>query len=337
MKKFVIISVVLIVFVSILLVLNMGQHKSIRGIVDSVDTSLREISLHHDNENILLKLSHEVNIVDSKNMPSFLAEINPGFEIIVDFHVKDTVYYADKIKITKSPNIIILSPKNNSSVSSTFTVSGISRTFENTLMIEVVEPKTKQVLIKKYLTADAKDIGLYGNFETNIDLTFFPHYPSLSLSAFQYSAKDGSIIDKTTVSLQIEQEVKTSVSKNVFFNTTKNNPHQDCEIVEGVSRSFDYNFDLVNSVLMELTKGPNQKEKDTGMSSSIPAETKVNKISIQNNVLYVDFNQKLQEGVGGSCRVGAIIAQLTNTFKNLGYFENVVISIDNKTEDILQP
>lgn len=337
MKKIIIISVVLIVVASILLVLNMRQHKSTRGTVSSVDTVSRKIALTSDNNDIVFTLSHGVSIVDSKNMPSFLAEINPGFEIIVDFHVKDNVHYADKIKITKSPNIIILSPKKNSSVGSTFTISGISRTFENTLMIEVVEPKTKQVLIKKYLTADAKDIGLYGNFETFVDLTFFPHYPLLNLSAFQYSAKDGSVIDKTTVSLQIDQPSKTPTKKNVFFSTTKNNPNQDCEIVEGVARSFDYNFDLVNSVLSELTKGPNEEEKTAGMSSSIPTETKTNKISIQNNVLYVDFNQKLQEGVGGSCRVGAIISQLTNTFKNLGNFENVVISIDNKTEDILQP
>jgi len=45
----------------------------------------------------------------------------------------------------------------------------------------------------------------------------------------------------------------------------------------------------------------------------------------------------LQYQVGGSCRVSAIRAQIIETLKQFSTVKNVVISINGRTEDILQP
>ena len=51
----------------------------------------------------------------------------------------------------------------------------------------------------------------------------------------------------------------------------------------------------------------------------------------------VDFDAQLEEGMGGSCRVSAVRAQITETLLQFSEARNVVISVDGRIEDILQP
>jgi spore germination protein GerM len=71
--------------------------------------------------------------------------------------------------------------------------------------------------------------------------------------------------------------------------------------------------------------------------SGINYGTKVQKLTVADGVADVDFNEKLEEGVGGSCMVAAIRAQITETLKQFYSVEQVIISINGRTEDILQP
>lgn len=64
---------------------------------------------------------------------------------------------------------------------------------------------------------------------------------------------------------------------------------------------------------------------------------KIQKLTIENNVARVDFDKQLEYQVGGSCRVAAIRAQITQTLKQFPTVKEVIISIDGRTEDILQP
>ena len=52
---------------------------------------------------------------------------------------------------------------------------------------------------------------------------------------------------------------------------------------------------------------------------------------------YVDFDEQLEFQVGGSCRVSAIRAQIIQTIKQFSTVKDVIISINGRTEDILQP
>ncbi|MBP6976514.1 GerMN domain-containing protein, partial [Candidatus Dojkabacteria bacterium] len=60
-------------------------------------------------------------------------------------------------------------------------------------------------------------------------------------------------------------------------------------------------------------------------------------LSISKGVAYVDLSNELQEGVGGSCKVTSIRAQITETLKQFSTVDSVVISIEGESEDILQP
>ncbi|MBA7661011.1 hypothetical protein ES703_69021 [subsurface metagenome] len=64
---------------------------------------------------------------------------------------------------------------------------------------------------------------------------------------------------------------------------------------------------------------------------------RIQKLIIENGVAKIDFDEQLEFQVGGSCRVVAIRAQITETLKQFPTVDNVIISIDGRTEDILQP
>ena len=49
------------------------------------------------------------------------------------------------------------------------------------------------------------------------------------------------------------------------------------------------------------------------------------------------FNAKIEEGVGGACKVTAIRSQITETLKQFFAVTQVIISVNGKTEGILQP
>lgn len=90
-------------------------------------------------------------------------------------------------------------------------------------------------------------------------------------------------------------------------------------------------------VLEELLKGPTEAEKNSGYFTSINPDVKIQKFSIEDGVAKVDFDKQLEFQMGGSCRVSAIRAQITQTLKQFSEIKDVIISIDGRTEDILQP
>jgi spore germination protein GerM len=63
----------------------------------------------------------------------------------------------------------------------------------------------------------------------------------------------------------------------------------------------------------------------------------INSIKISGNTATIDLSPKLDENMGGSCRVSAIRSQITNTAKQFANIKKVIISINGETELILQP
>ena len=78
-------------------------------------------------------------------------------------------------------------------------------------------------------------------------------------------------------------------------------------------------------------------EKEEGYFTSINYGVRINKLTIENGVAEIDFDEQLESEVAGSCQVSAIRAQITETLMQFETVKDVVISINGKTEDILQP
>ena len=123
----------------------------------------------------------------------------------------------------------------------------------------------------------------------------------------------------------------------VFFNNNRLDPEFSCNKVYAVSREIPKTQTLARAALEELLKGPTENEKLLGFSTSINSGVKIQKLTIVNGVAKVDFDEQLEFQVGGSCRVAAIGAQITQTLKQFSAVQSVVVSINGRTEDILQP
>jgi len=95
-----------------------------------------------------------------------------------------------------SQNIEVLSPSMGEKVKSGFIVSGNARTFENNVAIRLLD-SMGNVLIETFTLANAPDTGLFGPFEKQLNFT--ANDTEGTLQVFQYSAKDGSVIDLVEV------------------------------------------------------------------------------------------------------------------------------------------
>jgi spore germination protein GerM len=123
----------------------------------------------------------------------------------------------------------------------------------------------------------------------------------------------------------------------VFFNNDRLDPEFSCNKVFPVQRMVERTPAVARAALQELLKGPLQGEKEQGFFTSLNMDVQIQNLVIENSVAKIDFNEQLQFQVGGSCRVSAIRAQITETLKQFSTVDSVVISIDGRIEDILQP
>lgn len=128
------------------------------------------------------------------------------------------------------------------------------------------------------------------------------------------------------------------ISVLVSFPNSKLYPNMvTCSRVFETKRTITETTAVGTAALEELFKGPTDQEKKDGYFTNIPAGVKIQKLTIENGVAKVDLSNELQQGVGGSCRVDSIRAQITETLKQFPTVQSVIISINGKTEDILQP
>ena len=78
-------------------------------------------------------------------------------------------------------------------------------------------------------------------------------------------------------------------------------------------------------------------EQQAGYISSLNDGVLIQTLTIKDGLAAVDFNEKLDQNVGGSCRVSAIRAQLEETLRQFSSVTDVRISVNGRVEDILQP
>jgi len=123
----------------------------------------------------------------------------------------------------------------------------------------------------------------------------------------------------------------------VFFSNSRLDPEISCDRVFSVEREVVKTSAIARAALTELLAGPTASDQDGDFSTSLNPDIKIQSLNIKNGVATVDFDKQLESQIGGSCKVAAIRAQITETLKQFPTVNTVIISIDGRTEDILQP
>lgn len=126
---------------------------------------------------------------------------------------------------------------------------------------------------------------------------------------------------------------------NVYFNDPVADPNMhDCRKVYSAERYTKPTAGVARAALEELLKGPNASSKfERNFITNINSGVVIQKLTIEDGVAKVDFSKELEANVGGSCKVVAIRSQIENTLKQFPTVKSVVISIDGRSENILQP
>lgn len=133
------------------------------------------------------------------------------------------------------------------------------------------------------------------------------------------------------------QEVSATIKVKAYFNNDRLDPEHTCVKVFPVTREVVQSKAVARAALQELLKGPAATERAEGYYTHLNTGVKIQKLTIKDGVAKVDFNEALQYRVAGSCRTSAIIAQITRTLKQFPTVKRVIISINGRSEDILQP
>lgn len=128
-----------------------------------------------------------------------------------------------------------------------------------------------------------------------------------------------------------------TITLKVYFLNDRLDPEVTCQKVFPVERAIPHTQGVAQAALKQLLMGPTDAEKAQGYGTTIPQGVTLESVSVRDGTAYAAFDETLERAVGGSCRVTAIRQQIIQTLKQFPTVRDVVISIDGRTEDILQP
>ena len=276
----------------------------------------------------------------SENRPSSFAECaSMGYPIMESYPRRCATPFGDNFleTIPKLSEPVLNNIAQGTAISLPLTIEGSapgSWFFEASFPVVITDANGK-ILASSYASAKS-------DWMTETMVPF-----SSVIDGFVPAATDGFIVLKNDnpsglpeneKSVSIPVKILPSEDKaeiKVFFG--KGEVGNDCSVVSGISRKITKTPAIGAASLTELLKGPTAEEKKAGYYSSINSGVSLKYLSIENGIAYADFSEKLEEAVGGSCRVAAIRSEITNTLMQFSSVKKVVISINGRTEDILQP
>lgn len=143
----------------------------------------------------------------------------------------------------------------------------------------------------------------------------------------------------TAVSMYMYRTITsgTTMQVKVYFANNALDPEITCQKVFPVERTITRTTAVGTEALKELLKGTTDTEEAQGYITTLPEGVHLKSLSIVSGTARADFDAALEYQVGGSCRVGFIRRQITATLEQFPTVQRVIVSIDGRTEDILQP
>ncbi len=128
----------------------------------------------------------------------------------------------------------------------------------------------------------------------------------------------------------------SGITLKVYFLNDSIKKINDCTEVVPVERMVFDTKNLGEASLRLLLEGPRGEEGDAGYVSSVPRGVWLNSIKIEDGVASADFSRELS-ATAGSCNVLAIRTQIEKTLLQFPTIKKVRISVEGKTEGILEP
>lgn len=204
-------------------------------------------------------------------------------------------------------------------------VSGRARTFENTVQVRARDTQGNIVAAGHVMSVG--EMGRHNPYTAQLWITRDPG-PRLTVEAFEYSAKDGSVRSLTTKVVPYGVE-RTPLALHLPVGN-------DCIETRVFTRPVPKSVSMARLLVEALIAGAVGAEKAAGAVSPFPRGSDVNSVVLRDGVLTVDFNERLRN-VGGSCAATAIRHSVTRTLGRLPPVKRVVITAGGSEKLALQP
>lgn len=310
---------------------------TVSGIVMDVFQESDVLSLESGDQMLSVAFGGQTEIYSDTGTMISGSDIYPGFEITVTGTVttSNTNIKATRIVVESAPAIVVTKPQAGDVITSdTIEIGGSARVFENTFTLEIETEEGEKILSQPVMT-NAADAGEFGTFERSIVLPVESiGSKNLVFRFFEASARDGSETHLVEIPVKLGNTQTTTV--RVFLVGPEN--QGNCSAVVSRERVIPYTQGVARAALEELFDGVTTREQSDGYTTSIPSGVEIISLSITNGEAYVVLSDDLEKGVGGSCRVSSIRAQIQETLTQFPSVDRVRIQVENKTEEeTLQP
>jgi hypothetical protein len=236
------------------------------------------------------------------------------------------------------PDIVVTSPAPNQTIGSPLAIEGQAK---GSWYFEAVAPV--KLLDDKGNVLAAGHIQAQGDWMTTnyvyfkAELAFNYNATSSGTLVFDNDNPSGLPANAKEFRVPVRLAPTQNIIVKAFFSNNNLDPKISCNKVFSVDRPVPKTLAPARAALDELLKGPTDPEISQGYYTSINQNVIVQSLTIANGVAKADFNAQLDQGVGGSCRVSAIRAQITQTLLQFSTVKSVIISINGNSETILQP
>jgi hypothetical protein len=204
-------------------------------------------------------------------------------------------------------------------------VSGRARTFENTVQVRARDSEGDIIAAEHVMSVG--EMGHHNPYTAQLWITRDPG-PRLTVEAFEYSAKDGSV--RSLTSKVIPYAVERM--RLVLYRPVGT----DCIETRAFPRVVPKSVSMARLLVETLIAGADPAERAAGAVSPFPQGSDVNSVVLRDGALTVDFNDRLRN-VGGSCAATAIRHSVTRTLGRLATVKRVVITAGGSEKLALQP
>jgi len=229
-------------------------------------------------------------------------------------------------KLNELPDLILDEPVANAVAAGTVRVAGYARPRIEAVEYSLADDAGKSITSGTIALPSGK--GEFAAFEKTIKFRA-PSSPSGGITVHGKNLA----LEAPPVPLVFDPQRVTVL---VYFGNPRLMQPDTCTEVFSVRRYVPKTTDAANAALIELLRGPTAAERAAGYLS-LPPGVELKSLHIANGVAVADFSPSLERQLGGSCRVEAIRAQIERTLQQFSTVKDVVISIDGKTDGILQP
>lgn len=158
--------------------------------------------------------------------------------------------------------------------------------------------------------------------------------------AKEVAVKQGVVVEQTpTVTNNVSEF--SGVAVEIFYASSKQDPdvmEPDKTYPVKIALQAANDKELLIKAIELMIAGPSKDDKKDGFYTTIPEGTKINSVSIDKDIISIDFNSKLNEG-GGSCDMSQRRSQIENTIRHLPFAKDkkINITVEGDNAQVLQP